>query len=66
MVEEKDTAWRELLHKHGLIQEAYILGKYGSGSATDVSKLKKDIFRQSKFKCTNFFFNLALLFKAKG
>jgi len=47
MVEEKDTAWRELLHKHGLIQVEYILEKYGSGCATDVSELKKDVFRQN-------------------
>ncbi len=45
MVEEKDTVWREQLHRHELIQEEDILEKYGIDSVTDVSELKKDDFR---------------------
>jgi hypothetical protein len=44
MVEEKDTVWREKLHRHELIQEEDILEKYGIDSVTDVSELKKDDF----------------------
>ena len=44
MVEVRHTAWRELLLKHGLLQVADILEKYGIASAIDVSELKQDDF----------------------
>jgi len=44
MVEVTHTAWRELLHKHGLLPVADILEKYGIASAIDVSELKQDDF----------------------
>jgi hypothetical protein len=40
MVEETDTDWRALLEKQGLHQAA------GIGSATEVSDLGKDDFRE--------------------
>jgi len=39
-----ETAWRELLVKHGVLQVADILEKYGIASAIDVSELKQDDF----------------------
>ena len=40
MAEAKEkTAWRELLHKHGLLPVADILEKYGVASDIDVSEL---------------------------
>ena len=44
MTEATETAWRELLHKHGLLPVADILEKYGVASAIDVSELKQDDF----------------------
>ena len=44
MVEVRHTAWRELLLKHGLLQVADILEKYGIVSVIDVSEMKKDDF----------------------
>ncbi len=40
MVEVTHIAWRELLHKHGLLPVADILEKYGIASAIDVSELR--------------------------
>ena len=40
------TAWRELLHKHGLLPVADILEKYGVASDIDVSELKQDDFSE--------------------
>jgi hypothetical protein len=42
MVEVTHTAWRELLHKIGLLPVADILEKYGIASSIDVSELKQD------------------------
>ena len=44
MVEVTHTVWRELLLKHGLLQVADILEKYGIASVIDVSELKQDDF----------------------
>jgi hypothetical protein len=44
MVEVTHNAWRELLHKHGLLPVADILEKYGIASVIDVSELKQDDF----------------------
>ena len=44
MVEVTHIAWRELLHKHGLLPVADILEKYGIAFAIDVSELKQDDF----------------------
>ncbi len=44
MVEVTHTAWRELLHKHGLLPVADILEKYGIASVIDVSEMKQDDF----------------------
>ncbi len=44
MVEVTHTAWRELLHKHGLLPVADILEKYGIASVIDVCELKQDDF----------------------
>ena len=44
MVEVTHTAWWELLLKHGLLQVADILEKYGIASVIDVSELKQDDF----------------------
>jgi hypothetical protein len=44
MTEATETAWRELLHKHGLLTVTDILEKYGVASVIDVSELKQDDF----------------------
>ena len=44
MVEVTHTAWWELLLKHGLLQVADILEKYGIASVIDVSEMKQDDF----------------------
>ena len=44
MVEVRHTACRELLLKHGLLQVADILEKYGIASVIDVSEMKQDDF----------------------
>ena len=44
MVEVTHTARRELILKHGLLQVADILEKYGIASVIDVSELKQDDF----------------------
>jgi hypothetical protein len=44
MVEVTQTAWRELLRKHGLLPVADILEKYGIVSPIDVSELDQDDF----------------------
>ena len=44
MTEATETAWREILHKHGLLPVEDILEKYGVPSTIDVSELKQDDF----------------------
>jgi hypothetical protein len=44
MVEVTQTAWWELLLKHGLLPVADILQKYGIASVIDVSELEQDDF----------------------
>jgi hypothetical protein len=44
MTEATETAWREVLHKDGILPVPDILEKYGVASVIDVSDLKQDDF----------------------